>query len=166
MSRLDSFIARMTAQRAVLNEVCALLNEKSEALPGPVLELGLGSGRTYHHLRERLDGRRIIVFDRAVRAHPSCVPPQGDVVLGEIKDTGAAFAAQHGAAAALVHADLGNGTPAYDAELRSWLPGLAYALVRPGGWILSSTELVHANLALEPLPAEVPLGRYFNYRRV
>ena len=31
---------------------------------GPVIELGLGNGRTYDHLRERLPGRRIIAFDR------------------------------------------------------------------------------------------------------
>ena len=49
MSRLDSFIRRMTAQRDILNQIAtqSLLPES-----GDVLELGLGNGRTYSHLRE------------------------------------------------------------------------------------------------------------------
>mgnify|MGYP001354323129 CR=1 FL=1 len=42
MSRLDSFIARMKAQRDCLN----FLKPAIEALPGPILEVGLGNGRT------------------------------------------------------------------------------------------------------------------------
>ena len=42
MSRLDSFIARMQAQRDCLN----FLKPKIDALPGPILEVGLGNGRT------------------------------------------------------------------------------------------------------------------------
>src|SRR5205814_1894331 len=65
MSRLDSFIRRITAQRATLDHICSLIGH----FDGPVLELGLGNGRTYDHLRERLPGRRIIAFDRALVAH-------------------------------------------------------------------------------------------------
>ena len=62
MSRLDSFIRRVTAQRTVLDHVCGLV----EALEGPVLELGLGNGRTYDHLRALFPGRDIYVFERTV----------------------------------------------------------------------------------------------------
>ncbi|MGH6887075.1 MAG: class I SAM-dependent methyltransferase, partial [Geminicoccales bacterium] len=48
MSRLDSFIRRLEAQRACLDLAAARIAD----LPGPVLELGLGNGRTYDHLRE------------------------------------------------------------------------------------------------------------------
>ena len=48
MSRLDSFIRRIGAQRNVLNAVA----QRIAAIDGPVLELGLGNGRTYDHLRE------------------------------------------------------------------------------------------------------------------
>ena len=54
MSRLDSFIRRLEAQRACL----ALAAGRIGGLPGPVLELGLGNGRTYDHLRELLPGAR------------------------------------------------------------------------------------------------------------
>jgi hypothetical protein len=49
MSRLDSFIRRLTAQRDILNSIVDLVGETQ----GPVLEFGLGNGRTYDHLRER-----------------------------------------------------------------------------------------------------------------
>ena len=48
MSRLDSFIRRLEAQRACLNRAAELIGD----LEGVVLELGLGNGRTYDHLRE------------------------------------------------------------------------------------------------------------------
>jgi S-adenosyl-L-methionine methyltransferase len=75
MSRLDSFIRRMQAQRLVLNHAAAALGD----LPGSVLELGLGNGRTYDHLREVIalpfrvpvPARRIIAFDRANVANPT-----------------------------------------------------------------------------------------------
>ena len=66
MSRLDSFINRVTAQRATLNWVAPLVR----AMTGPVLELGLGNGRTYSHLRELFPERDIWVFEFQVAAHP------------------------------------------------------------------------------------------------
>ncbi len=71
MSRLDSFIRRMIAQRDCLAAAARLIGD----IPGPVLELGLGNGRTYDHLREILPGREIFVFDRRVAAHPDGVAP-------------------------------------------------------------------------------------------
>ena len=50
MSRLDSFIRRLQAQRACLDRAAELVRD----LPGPVVEIGLGNGRTYDHLRRRL----------------------------------------------------------------------------------------------------------------
>ena len=53
VSRLDSFIRRLQAQRACLEVAIARIAD----LPGPVLEFGLGNGRTYDHLRELLPTR-------------------------------------------------------------------------------------------------------------
>ena len=47
MSRLDSFIRRLEAQRACLDRAAELIRD----IDGHVLELGLGNGRTYDHLR-------------------------------------------------------------------------------------------------------------------
>lgn len=58
MSRLDSFIARMQAQRDALN----FLKPMVDVVAGPILEVGLGNGRTYDHLRELFPARDIYVF--------------------------------------------------------------------------------------------------------
>ena len=158
MSRLESFIRRMTAQRLVLDVVCA----EVAGMQGPIFELGLGNGRTYDHLRERLPGRRIIAFDRALGAHPSSVPPEGDLVIGEIKDTAARFA---GIGAALVHADIGTGIEELDQKTQQWLPGLAASLLRPGGIAVCGLPLDHAGLRPLPLCDGVPAERYFIYRK-
>jgi hypothetical protein len=83
MSRLDSAIRRLQAQRACLDHVCGLIAD----LPGPVLEVGLGNGRTYDHLRQSLPGRPIYAFDRQVAAHPDCVPAAPFLLLGDFRDT-------------------------------------------------------------------------------
>lgn len=158
MSRLESFIRRMTAQRIVLDAVCLDI----AGMQGPVFELGLGNGRTYDHLRERLPGRRIIAFDRALAAHPSSVPPEGDLVIGEIRHTAARFA---GIGAALVHADIGTGIEELDLKTRQWLPGLAVSLLQPGGIAVSGLPLGHAALTPLPLCEGVQPGRYFIYRK-
>ena len=60
MSRLERFILRLKAQRNCLDAAAAWL----AGLDGPMLELGLGNGRTYDHLRERFPDREIFVFER------------------------------------------------------------------------------------------------------
>ena len=156
-TRLESVIRRLTAQRDILDMVCA------SAIPdGPVLELGLGNGRTYDHLRARLPGRRIIAFDRALAAHKSSIPPESDLVLGEIRETAERFAT---AEAALVHVDIGTGYEDKDARTLEWLPQLTVRLLKAGGIAVSGHTLVHAGLAPLPIPATVPQDRYFLYRR-
>ena len=83
MSRLDSFIRRVLAQRDCLNAAAAMIDN----LPGPILELGLGNGRTYDHLRECLPNREIFVFDRQVAAHPQCIPDEKHMIIGDIRTT-------------------------------------------------------------------------------
>ena len=58
MSRLDSMIRRLTAQRICIDLALDFISD----VDGPVLELGLGNGRTYDHLREHSEGREIFVF--------------------------------------------------------------------------------------------------------
>ena len=83
MSRLDSFIARMQAQRDCLNALKPLI----DPLPGPILEVGLGNGRTYDHLRQLFPDRDIYVFERKVAAHPDCIPPDDRLFLGEARES-------------------------------------------------------------------------------
>ena len=69
-SRLDLFIDRMVSQRACLNAGAAMVAN----MQGPVFELGLGNGRTYHHMCSILPVSDIFVFERAVASHPDSTP--------------------------------------------------------------------------------------------
>jgi hypothetical protein len=158
MSRLDSFIRRIIAQRDILDYI----STEVARLEGPILELGLGNGRTYDHLRERLPGRRIVAFDRVLAAHRRSTPDAEDLVIGEIRETATAMA---GIGAALVHADIGTGYADKDAATLTWLPDLTAKLLRPEGIAVSGLPLDHPELEPLPLPDQVPKDRYFLYRR-
>ena len=160
MSRLDSFIRRMQAQRDCLDWAAAAVAR----LPGPVLELGLGNGRTYDHLREKLPDRRIYVFDRRISAHPECVPPEADLFLGEIHDTLPRAVAALGRSVALAHCDLGTGDAAANAALAEFVAPLLARLVAPGGIVVSDQPLDVAGWQRLPEPAGVKPGRYHLYR--
>lgn len=160
MSRLDSFIRRMTAQRDILNQIA-----QQASLPeaGDIMELGLGNGRTYSHLRELFPERRIIVFDRAVMAHESCVPPDNNLVLGEIVETARSYI---GCDAAMVHADIGSGSDAIDAVTVQWLPPLVSSLLAVGGIAVSGLPLQISELAPLSIPDSIDSHRYFLYQRM
>jgi hypothetical protein len=159
MSRLDNFISRMTAQRDILNQICPEVAK----MEGLVFELGLGNGRTFHHLRERLPGRRIVVFDREVGAHASSIPDAENLVLGDIRETARRFI---GIDAALVHADIGTGYEDRDAVTATWLPDLIAGMLRVGGFAVSGTPLDHPQLQRLPAPTSEPADRYFLCKRV
>ncbi|HTE79253.1 MAG TPA: class I SAM-dependent methyltransferase [Reyranella sp.] len=160
MSRLDSFIARMQAQRDCLNFLkCAV-----DALPGPILEVGLGNGRTYDHLRDLFPGRDIHVFERQVAAHPDCIPPADRLFLGEARGSLGHAAHQLGPTAALIHTDLGTGDHAANMAMGQWLGPALDALAARGGYILANQALDVARWQRQPEPPGVPKDRYFLYR--
>lgn len=160
MSRLDSFIARMQAQRDCLN----FLKGPVDAQPGPILEVGLGNGRTYDHLRELFPGRDIFVFERKVAAHPDCIPPDDHLFLGDADHSIPRAAAQLGAAAALIHTDLGTGDHAANMAMGKWLGPALDTLAGRGCYILANQPLEVARWQRLPEPPGVPKDRYFLYR--
>lgn len=161
MSRLDSFIRRLEAQRRMLDWAAAEI----AGHPGIVLELGLGNGRTYDHLREILPGRAIHVFERDISPNPASMPPAEMLIEGDMADTLPMFAARHAREAVLIHVDVTTGVPERDRVLFSWLPEHVVALAAPDALIVSGWNLVHPALAAVGLPEGVPAGRYFAYRR-
>ncbi len=160
MSRLDSFIRRLSAQRDILNHVHGDLD-----LPagGPIMEIGLGNGRTFNHLRELFADRRIVAFDRAMGAHASSVPEEGNLVLGEIDQTAKDWV---GIGAALVHADIGTGYDEKDAVTLTWLPQIVSGMLVKGGIAVSGLPLKEPSLDPLPVPDTVPTDRYFLYRKI
>lgn len=107
MSRLDVFINRMVSQRACLNHAAALTAD----MTGPVFELGLGNGRTYHHMREIMETRDIYVFERAVASHPDSTPANEMLILGDVNETLPQALTRFGPTAALIHAGFGGPRP-------------------------------------------------------
>lgn len=160
MSRLDSFIRRMVAQRECLNAAARLIAD----LPGPVLELGLGNGRTYDHLRALFPERDIYVFDRQVAAHPDCIPDDDHLFLGEVTERLPDAAARLGKTVALVHSDIGSGRPETDAALFAQVVPLLDAVARPGCLVLSDQKLPADDWQSLPLPDGIAPERYFMYR--
>lgn len=162
MSRLDSFIRRLTAQKHLLEDVAARL----EGLDGCVLELGLGNGRTYSHLREILPEREIYVFDRDLACHPSCIPDSEHMIFGEIRETLAFCGPRIKTKAAFVHADLGSGDPTTDLATSSWLSPLIDKHLADDGYVLSGLPLQLEGFTEFPMPDGIRPGRYYLYQKV
>lgn len=158
MSRLDSFIRRLEAQRICLGNSV----HRTREIGGVVLELGLGNGRTFDHLREICHGREIYVFDRQVAAHPDCIPASNRLFLGEFATTLKQAVKRLGAGcAALIHADLGSGDAATSQALAAKLAPDIVTLMAPGAVIVSDQALSTTGLQTLPLPPDVQPGRYF-----
>jgi len=162
MSRLESAIRRLEAQRRCLDRAAAMIGD----LPGPVVELGLGNGRTFDHLRERLPERAIFVLERDPRPHPDCWPSADRLIEGDFADSLERARSRLPAPAALAHADIGAGDPRIDAAVASLLAERLPALMRPGGIVLCDQPLASTALAPLSLPEGVAPGRYHFYRRL
>lgn len=160
MSRLDINIRRLMVQRACLD----LMARRVDAIPGPVFELGLGNGRTYDHLRERLPGREIFVFDREVAAHPDCVPDEAHCILGDLRETLPRAIARFQGKVALIHADVGSANPARDARLAAVVADCLPALLAPGGLVAADRDVAFPGAEPLPLPDGYAPGLYFLYR--
>lgn len=161
MSRLDSFIRRLQAQRACLDLAASLVAD----LQGSALEIGLGNGRTYDHLRSLMPNRPIFAFDRQIAAHPDCVPDEAHMILGDVRETLPKAAARIGAPAALAHCDIGSGDRASTAALVAWLGPVLMPLLRQGAVVAGDQPIATPELEPLPLPDGVAPGRYFLYRK-
>ncbi len=158
MSRLESMRRRLSAQIDGLNWAARAV----DGLEGDILELGLGNGRTYDHLRENLPDRRIWVIDRVLQAHPSCIPPTEDFLQGEADDMLDELA-RRGARMALAHYDFGFGVKEKDVEEGARLSPLIAALMVPGGLVISQQPLVGFHQIAGP--ESIDPERYLFYRQ-
>lgn len=162
MSRLDSFIRRLEAQRACLDLAAHLVRE----LDGDVLELGLGNGRTYDHLRQLLPDRRIYVCERRLAPHPDCIPPAEFLLLGDMRDTLQVARELLRRGVALAHLDPATGDGAASRALAAELTPLIMPLLRSGGVLVSEPAIACDQLSPIPLPESVAPGRYNLYQYV
>ncbi len=137
MSRLESMRRRLTAQIDGINWTA----QHIAPLQGDVLELGLGNGRTYDHLRQELPDRRIWVVDRQLKCHPSCVPPEEMFLQGDAKDVLPDLHAR-GEKIVLAHYDFGHGVKELDVAEGAELSPFIKPLMVPGGIVMSQQPLV------------------------
>jgi hypothetical protein len=159
---LDSFIRRLEAQRACLNFAAELVRE----LDGEVLELGLGNGRTYDHLKELFPDRDIYVCERTIAAHPDCVPPRRLLMIGDMRKTLPAARQRLAGRVALAHLDPGTGDAAASKALAEEVAPLIIPLLRIGGVLVSEPATGVDEFQSLPLPQGVQPGRYHLYRRI
>lgn len=162
MSRLDSAIRRLSAQKNALEWAI----DQVDGLRGPILELGLGNGRTYDHLREITPDRDIYVFEREVAAHPDCVPPDDHLFLGDFTTSLPLAKARLGPVAALAHLDIGTGVKADSTRLAERIAPLVAELLAPGALVISDQEIAAWSENRLALPAAIPQGRIHLYRPV
>jgi len=161
MSRLDSFIRRLQAQRACLDHAAELI----QGVDGVVLELGLGNGRTYDHLRELFPDREIFVCERRVAAHPDCVPPPERLILGDMRETLPALHDRLGGRVVLAHFDVGTGDAAANRAIAAELTAFIALLLCRGGVLVSDPQIDAPELAPLPLPKGIAPERYHLYQR-
>lgn len=161
MSRLDSAIRRLQAQRLCLNAAVARVKE----LSGPFLELGLGNGRTYDHLREIAPDRDIYVFERKPAAHPDCTPPGEFLIQGSFGETLEKASSRISQLAALAHCDIGSGDLGIDRGLAAQIGPALSALLAEGAIILSDQQFNCGDWCPIELPDGVNRGRYYMYRK-
>ena len=162
MSRLDSFIRRLEAQRACLDHAAELIRD----VEGVILELGLGNGRTYDHLRTLFPDREIYVCERRVAAHPDCLPPPEFLILGDMRETLAAERGRLGGRVACAHFDVGTGDAAANRALAAALTPHIVPLLCPGAVLASDPAIECSDLEMLLLPAGIASGRYHLYRRM
>jgi hypothetical protein len=160
MSRLDYAIGRLKTCRVCIDHAIAEVG----GLPGPILELGLGNGRTFDHLREALPGRDIFVFELEIAAHPDCIPDDDHLLLGDIADTLPRAVERFAGQVPLFHADVGSFDREINAAIAAQIEPFVLQLLRPEGLVV--TSVAFPNLQPYALPENTIPNTYFMYRPV
>jgi hypothetical protein len=155
-------IRRLEAQRACLASAAKIV----ENLRGPFLELGLGNGRTYDHLRELAPNREIFVFERSPAAHPECTPAREFLIEGDFTETLGQRIGQLGKRAVLAHCDIGSGIKNQDMELAFTISNDLDELLSVGAVVLSDQRFDRQNWSPLAVPDGIEIERYFMYSKL
>lgn len=158
MNRLDRMIARLTAQRACLAYAAGLIAD----LPGPVLEIGFGKGRTYSFLRETLPEREIYAFDIDGAPRTDWGPDEAHFFAGDFRESFPTVLRSTGAPAALAHCDIGSEDAVRDAALVAWMREALPPLLASGAIVAADRDLDLAERLT--VPGEVSDWPYFMFR--
>jgi hypothetical protein len=160
MSRLDTFIERLLAQRALIDAAARLIGER----PGAILELGLGNGRTFDHLRARFPGREIFVFDRELVSHPRSRPAPEYFIAGDFLDTLPRVKSRLAGRAILANCDVGSHDVVASRKLVCAIVPLLSPLMAPGSLVLGDYTMEHPDWVRLPTPDGAEESAYTMYR--
>lgn len=160
MSRLDSAIRRLQAQKLSLEWAVSVIADRS----GNAIELGLGNGRTFDHLRTLMGNRPFYVFDRRVAAHPDCIPADDRIFLGDIMDTLPRAIDVLGPSVLLAHLDIGTGDKEASIALARQIAPLVDQLLQDGAVVVSDQPVDLPGWEPAPLPDGIKPGRIFLYQ--
>lgn len=160
MSRLESFIRRMLAQRDCINLAAEMIAD----VPGVVWEFGLGNARSYDHLRETFPDREVYVFDLEPYAPVEFRPPADRLIVGDVRRTVPREVERNRGKVALLHYDVGTGHRPDDLALAAELSRAIPPAMAPGGIAMGVYALTLEGAEQLPLPDGISQGRYFIYR--
>lgn len=161
ISRLEKTLFRLQAQHACLSWLFQEIAGKA----GVVVELGLGHGRTFDHLRRHLPDREIYVFDRANDAYQDCQPDPNFLFLGEIAETLPAITPRIAGRVIMANSDIGSFNPERNVASAALSSRLLPPTIAPGGFIMSDLPLTIPDFRALALPAGAPEDRYYLYQR-
>lgn len=151
VSYLDETIALVQTQIAVLDAATRSLEDR----PGPAMDVGLGNGRTYSHLCEKMPDRKIFAFDTSLKAATASIPPADQLILGDIRETMAFALPRMKERAIFVHCDISTGDPTANLATEAWL-SICLAPVTAVGAVAVSRLKLHPPF-FEPL-ADCEIG--------
>lgn len=159
-TRLEKTLYRLEAQYACITWALRQISGR----PGTVFEIGLGLGRTFHHLRHHLPERRIVVFERQVRSYPDCTPDPDQLVLGDLGETLPVAARQFAGQVILAHSDVGTFEPEHNAAMARLVGAHLPPALAPGALIMSDLPLELKGARSLELPDGARPGRYYLYQ--
>ena len=160
MSRLDSAIRRLQAQQLSLEWAASAIASHS----GSAIELGLGNGRTFDHLRSLMPERPFYVFDRQIAAHPDCIPADDRIFLGDFRETLIKARQALGQTVLLAHLDIGTGDKEASIALAAEIAPLVDNLLADGAVVVSDQPVMLPRWTAAPLPAGIKSGRIHLYK--
>jgi hypothetical protein len=159
-TRLEKILYRLEAQYACITWALQQISGR----PGVVFEIGLGLGRTFHHLRHNLPDRRIIVFEREIQSYPDCTPDPDQLMLGDLGDTLPEAARQFEGQVILANSDVGTFESDHNAAMAKLVGTHLPPALAPGAIVMSDLPLELPGAGALDLPNGAREGRYYLYR--
>ena len=162
LSRLESTILRQISQKACLDYGINMARKVN----GHVVELGLGMGYTFDHLRRSFTARQLYAFDLELFTHKKLTPFETQLRLGDIRETFPRFAKHNFQKVALLHIDIRTNNFKRDTAVYSRVEAAIEEAMAPNGIVVSDRELNLNGFKLGPPLAATQDWPYFLYIRV